>query len=139
MSEDDRKKPERKPAMELAQYRLEKAHDSLEDARTLFARGSYRGSNNRSYYAIFDALRALLALEEVDYRKHSGVISHFQQHYIKTGLLDVELSRIVTSASLIRSASDYEDFFVASKQEAQEQIDGAARLIAAVEDFLSSK
>jgi len=122
---------------ELAQYRLDKAQSELDDARALFARDSYRGSNNRAYYAIFDGLRALLALEGVDYRKHSGVISHFQARYIKTGALGSELSRIVTSASFIRNASDYEDFFVASKQEAQAQLEGAARLLDAVRDYVS--
>ncbi|MCL2881697.1 MAG: HEPN domain-containing protein [Coriobacteriia bacterium] len=123
-------------SLELARYRIEKARSALEDARTLFAQTSYRGSNNRAYYAVFDGLRALLALEGVDYRKHSGVISHFQMHYVKTGVFSSELSRIVTSASLVRNASDYEDFFVASRQEAQAQIEGAAQLLDAIGAFI---
>jgi len=126
-----------KLASELASYRLEKARGELEDARALFALASYRGCNNRAYYAVFDGLRSLLALEGVDYRKHSGVISHFQMNYVKTGLFSSELSRIVTSASLIRNASDYEDFFIASKQEAQAQIEGAAQLLEAINAFIS--
>ena len=69
----------------LAIYRMERAKELIDDAKQLYKSGSYKSSNNRAYYAIFHTMRAVLALEEVDFKKHSGVIQYFQREYIKTG------------------------------------------------------
>jgi uncharacterized protein (UPF0332 family) len=39
----------------------------------------------RSYYAMFTAARALLATKHLDSSKHTGVVSLFNQHFVKTG------------------------------------------------------
>ena len=59
------------------QYRLDMAKERLEAAKLLLDNGSYKDSIGRSYYAIFTAVRALLALDGVDFSKHAGVISYF--------------------------------------------------------------
>lgn len=118
-------------------YRLDRAKEMIQDARQLSAAGSFKSGNNRAYYAIFHAMRAILALEEVDFKKHSGVIQFFQREYIKTGIFDKSYSKIIVSASEIRNASDYDDFYLASKEETEEQIDGAEKFCRAVEEHLS--
>ena len=80
-------------------YRLDRAKEMIQDARQLSAAGSFKSGNNRAYYAIFHAMRAVLALEEVDFKKHSGVIQFFQREYIKTGIFDKSYSKIIVSAS----------------------------------------
>ncbi len=74
----------------LMKYRLDTAKEKLESAKILLDAGKYRDSIGRSYYAIFTAVRAVLAYDKVDFSKHSGVISYFQKEYIKTGRLDVK-------------------------------------------------
>ncbi len=96
---------------------MERAKELIDDAKQLYKSGSYKSSNNRAYYAIFHAMRAVLALEEVDFKKHSGVIQYFQREYIKTGIFEKAYSHIIISASEIRNASDYDDFLLASKEE----------------------
>jgi len=44
----------------------------------------YASANNRAYYSIFHAMRAVLALEQKDFKKHSAVIAQFTQSYLKT-------------------------------------------------------
>lgn len=70
---------------DLVRYRLESAQERLESAKILLDAGKYKDSIGRSYYAIFTAVRAVLAKEKVDFSKHAGVISYFQKNYIKTG------------------------------------------------------
>lgn len=120
----------------LALYRLERAKELIDDSRKLFESGSYKSSNNRAYYAIFYAMRAVLALDEVDFKKHSGVIQYFQRNYIKTGILNKSYSDIIMDSSEIRNSSDYDDFYLASREEAIEQIEGAEKFYCAVEAFL---
>ena len=121
----------------LALYRLDRAKELIADARNLYNTGSYKSSNNRAYYSIFHAMRAVLALDEVDFKKHSGVIQYFQREYIKTGIFEKSCSSIIMSASEIRNASDYDDFYIASKEETMEQIENTKSVISAVKDYLS--
>lgn len=69
---------------ELMQYRLDMVKERLYSSKILFDAGSYKDSIGRSYYVMFTAVRALLAMEGQDFSKHSGVIAYFQKEYIKT-------------------------------------------------------
>ena len=73
---------------ELSKYRFEKAQSDFETAKSLYELKQYRASINRSYYAIFHALRAVVALDGFDSSKHSGIIAFFNLHYVKEGIFD---------------------------------------------------
>ena len=47
----------------------------------------YRSAANRAYYAIFHAMRAVLALDGVDMKHHSGIISEFRKGISKPACL----------------------------------------------------
>ena len=72
-------------AAALSKYRIEQAEQCLNSARLLAQAGDFRGAANRSYYAIFHAMRSVLALERKDFAKHSGVSAYFRKEYIKSG------------------------------------------------------
>ena len=60
-------------------------------------------------------MRAVLALDGVDMKHHSGIISEFRKRYIKTGVMDASLSGLISELSDVREGSDYNDFFIVSK------------------------
>lgn len=122
---------------DLSRYRMEKAKEDLRAAEELYKIELYKQSMNRSYYGISHSVRALLALDEVDFKKHAGVIGYFQQHYVKSGIFTKEYSTMLTNASMKRNQSDYNDFFTATQAETQEQIENAKCFIGAVEDYLT--
>ena len=122
----------------LAQYRIEKAETCYTAAKNLAEDGLYEDSANRSYYAIFHAVRAVLALDSVDFKKHSAVISYFQQHFVKTGLFDRMYSDIVRDAFSIRQDCDYEDFFVISNEETIEQVKNSRFMIDAAKRYIET-
>ena len=124
-------------AIELSEYRYKQAQQCIRSAKVLVEAGDYKGAANRSYYAIFHAMRSVLALENKDFSKHSGVSAYFRKGYIKTGLFDVELSDIISSAFDVRSNSDYDDFYVVSKDEVEEQIANAIKFCDAIRGFLN--
>jgi uncharacterized protein (UPF0332 family) len=70
---------------ELSKLRLDSARTLLESARMLIVAGDCKSAANRSYYAIFAAMRACLATLGIDHKRHSGVISEFRLNFIKTG------------------------------------------------------
>lgn len=128
--------PESKEAKELSKYRYEKAVEDLETARENFNSNKLRAANNRAYYAIFHALRSVLALDSFDSKKHSGIISEFRKRYIKTGIFELEISRMIDNASVVRNASDYDDMYVVSRSETEKQIDNADYIVKKVEKYL---
>ena len=106
---------------DLAKYRLEMSDEHIRSAKALLDIGNFKDSIGRSYFAMFSAVRALLALDAVDFSKHSGVISYFQKEYVKTGKIDVKYSKTLSQAFQIRNNADYQDFFIVSKNDAEVQ------------------
>lgn len=122
--------------IELAKWRMQKAKDSLRDSQNDINEDAYESSANRSYYAVFHAIRALLAMDEADFKKHSAVINYFRENYIKTSIFDKEYSDIVGRAFYVRCNADYLDFFVISKNEVQQQLTNAEKLVAIIDKYL---
>ena len=125
--------------IELSKYRFGVAQEDLDASRVLLHDRKYKPSINRSYYAIFHALRAVTALDGFDSRKHSGVIAYFNKTYVKEGIFDKKASKIIDKAFRIREKADYQDFFVASEKDAESQILDAEELIEMVRKYLDSK
>lgn len=124
---------------ELSKYRYECAEEALQDAEIMFDNGRYKNALNRAYYAVFYALRAVNALDGFDSSKHSGVIAHFNQIYVKTGVFEKEISKIIKLASEKREQADYLDFFIASKEDAEQQIQRAEILLKTIKEYLITK
>lgn len=96
------------------------------------------GSINRSYYAIFTTTRALLAENEIDFKKHSAVISYFRQNYIKTGIFEVTLSKYIGDAFKFRNDCDYEDFVIVSREDAETQYQHAVEFYETIKNYLEN-
>ena len=123
----------------LSNVRYDHALECLNAAKSLLKDGNYKSSANRSYYAIFHAMRAVLAFDEIDMKHHSGIISEFRKLYIKTGVFDTQLSQIISVLFDIRTDSDYDDFFVISKAEVSEQIQNAEYFLQQIKIYLDKQ
>lgn len=122
---------------ELSNYRIGRAQEELKGSKLLFANNLYKQAVNRSYYAIFHATRAVLALDKYDSKKHSGIISHFNHHYIAKNKIEKEYSKILMSAYKIRNHSDYDDFYIIDKEEAGNQLIHAEKFVNRIMEYLS--
>jgi uncharacterized protein (UPF0332 family) len=120
---------------DLALYRLESSKSDIRVAKKLLADNEYKSANNRAYYAIFHAINAIHALDGVAYRRHKDVIGNFNKKYIKTEIFPKDMGKRIAEAEEIRHASDYDDFYIASKDETEEQIALADELIELVEKY----
>ena len=79
----------------LSFVRLQNAKECLADAKNLLENNSFKGAANRSYYAVYHAIRAVLAMDGIDMKHHSGTINEFRRLYIKTGILNPSLSKTI--------------------------------------------
>lgn len=124
---------------DVAKYRLQVAKEDLQSAKVLLEAESYRGANNRAYYAIFHAVSAVLALEGVAFKRHKDTLSYFNKNYVATEIFPREWGRKIIKSEEIRHASDYDTFYIASKEETVQQIETAEKLIQLVADYYKSK
>ncbi len=56
---------------DLSEYRMNDALSTLKTSKLLYENSSYKDSINRCYYAVFYAIKAILALECVDFKRHN--------------------------------------------------------------------
>lgn len=99
---------------DLVLYRIETAKTDLQSAEVLFEIPEYRGANNRAY---------------------KDAIANFNKDYIKTEIFPRSLGRRIAEAEEIRHASDYDDFYIATKAETGEQIETAREVIKVIEKY----
>ena len=122
--------------LDLCRYRIDKAKDDLSVSKLNLKKKKFSQSINRSYYSMFHAVRALLALKKFDSKKHSGIISYFTQHFIKTGKIEPEYSKMLTDAFKIRNQCDYDDFYIATHEDAKRQFENANKFIKRIEEYI---
>lgn len=120
---------------DLVRYRIETAKSDLKSAGILLKEGEYRGANNRAYYAIYHAISAVHALDGKSYKRHKDTLASFNKDYVKTEIFPRDFGRKIAQAEEIRHASDYDDFYIATKEKAEEQIMTAKELIEQIEAY----
>ena len=125
--------------VDLSRYRFQKAEEMLASAKRDMEARDYASANNRAYYAIFHAMRAVLALDGEDFRKHSAVIAWFTLNYLKPEILPREYSKLISNTSLIRNRSDYEDFYICSVADTNALFSGAVTSCGDVGEYLEQR
>ena len=100
---------------DLCAYRMAAAQETLQVAKECLNGNHYKDAINRSYYAAFYAVKAVLALEEKDFKRHKDVIAYFNQNYVATDIFPRELGRKLARLQQKREKSDYDDFYIASR------------------------
>jgi len=123
-------------SVDLIRYRLENSKEKLNSARILLENNQLKDSLSRSYYAMFTAARALLATKRLDSSKHAGMISLFNQHFVKTGIVSKKLGRMLLKGKDLRQDGDYKDFVEVSTEEAKKQYKDAQKFIKQIEEVL---
>jgi uncharacterized protein (UPF0332 family) len=123
----------------LVRYRLEQADESLLAASILIEKNLFRPSVNRSYYAMYYAVLALLAIEKKETSKHSGVISLFDKEFVKKGTFPKELSRWLHAAFDLRQRSDYGADQTVSGSDAQILLENAKFFVSRVSKLLKDQ
>jgi len=95
---------------ELVSYRLQRARETLADARILADAGRWNPCVNRLYYACFYAVSALLIQDGLSSAKHTGLRSLFNRHFVKTNKVPKDKARVFNDLFERRQEGDYADF-----------------------------
>ena len=134
------KQPEEKGTQrELVLYRIETSKSDIKAAEILLSAREFLGANNRAYYGIYHAISAIHALDGNAYKRHKDALANFNKNYVKTEIFPRKLGKRIVEAEEIRHASDYDDFYLATKEEAEEQIQTAKELVKLVEEYVRQR
>ena len=115
---------------DLIFYRIETAQSDIKAAEILLNAKEFRGANNRAYYGIYHGNA---------YKRHKDALANFNKNYIKTEIFPRKLGRKIVEAEEIRHASDYDDFYIATREEAEEQIETGKQLLELIEEYIKRK
>jgi uncharacterized protein (UPF0332 family) len=124
---------------DLVLHRLEIAKEDLKSAKILFEAEQYKAANNRAYYSIYHAVNAVHAMTGKAYKRHKDAIGNFNKDFVKTEIFPRDIGRKIGEAEEIRHASDYDDFYIASKEESGIQISTAEEFIEMVERYICER
>ncbi len=124
--------------LSLAKVRLERAEELLQESKLLLEQNAYKSANNRAFYAIEKGLKGLLASEEVEVTTHNGALKQFNYYFIHNGdstFTSADYQKI-SYADQVRNASDYDDFYLANKEETKELVIYAEQFVEKVKAYL---
>ncbi len=127
-----------KISKDLAYHRLEQAKENLEESKILYNANKFKGANNRAYYSIFHSIKAILATEPIDFKRHKDVLGYFNKNYVNTNKFPKKIGHKISQASNIREDSDYDDEFIVNSEDTLIQIETAKELIELVEKYLQN-
>lgn len=115
--------------MDEKQILMERAHEKLKVATSLFVTGFYSDAVSRAYYAMFYAARALLSEKNIYPKTHRGVISQFGLKFVKEGEFEKEIFDLFARAQEDREEADYGLLSEIEEEEAKKIIEGADKFL----------
>ena len=123
----------------FSEQRILHANECLSDAFDNFRLGNIKTAANRGYYAVFHAMRAVLAYDDLELKHHSGVVSEFRRRYLKTEIFPKSYSEIIEALWNARHSSDYDDFFTLSSERTAEMLNDASEFVHGIEEYLQTR
>lgn len=94
----------------LIAYRVQRAYETLKEAKVMIRESFYNAAINRMYYACYYATVALLLKHNVQTHTHNGVKTMLGLHFITTGILPLKIGKTFTTLFEKRHSGDYDDF-----------------------------
>ena len=104
---------------------LEKALDAIETAKHDLNGGFTLATTNRTYYAIFYCITALLTVKKIYPKTHQGMRAKFNDIFIRESIFPLITTRYVQVAFDLRQQADYDLDAIITKEEAQSLIQNA--------------
>jgi len=121
---------------ELVKVRLEKAEEDIATAEELLLLKRFRAAVNRAYYALFGVTSAVLLTKKLERSKHSGVEAAFNQHFVKTKIIEIEYGKIFDHVRRKREESDYTAKYTLDAETARKVVDDSKRFMSRIKKYL---
>jgi uncharacterized protein (UPF0332 family) len=127
------------PKDDYIKYRLQKANETISEAKVQLENKFWNTAVNRMYYACFYAVGALLVKNGVETSSHSGSRLKFGQLFVHTGLISRDLAKHYSELFEKRQKGDYDDFFDLDSETAFRLYQPSVDFIKEVEKLIEKK
>ena len=115
---------------------IEKADVFLTQADEMCGLRHWDLAMNRYYYACFHAVQALFIHNGLASKTHSGMLSQFGLHFIKTGIIEDRLGGFLTRMEQLREKGDYNCLFSISEEELKTIVAPAQELVKVISELI---
>ena len=117
----------------LVEQQRRKAHRFLSQAHEMVELKHWDMAANRFYYACFHIVQGLFIAEGLSAHKHSGMVSLFSLHYVKTGRIALTNGSFLARMMELRHKADYNCSYDVSQNEVEQMIPLAENFVREVE------
>ncbi|MCD7778646.1 MAG: HEPN domain-containing protein [Clostridiales bacterium] len=125
---------------DISIYRYNSCGETLHSAEIMHSKGRYVASLDRSFFSLFNGVRAIIAFDGIKSIDHSEVTDYFIQNYVKENeIFADETAKWLAEAVESKEKEDWLDFYYPSEEESMTQIKRAKAFKAEVQKYLISK
>jgi uncharacterized protein (UPF0332 family) len=119
-------------------YRMQRAYETIEEAKMMLDAAHVNAYVNRLYYACFYAVSALLLTRNVSPSKHGYLRSLMHNEFVKTGLISKEMGRHFDLLFASRQEGDYADLVVFKADQVAPWLVPTQEFVSAIETLISN-
>ncbi|MGD2087882.1 MAG: HEPN domain-containing protein [Candidatus Aminicenantes bacterium] len=120
----------------LIKYRIEQAHEAIEEAELSINHNKLKMAVNRIYYGMFYILSALALKYRFKTSKHQGLIGWFNKNFLKDKKIDRKYGIILRDAFNNRSEGDYGAFIKFLKTDVIKSFEDMKDFIFTIEKYI---
>jgi len=123
---------------ELAEYRFNRANETIEEAILLAEKKHWNATVNRLYYACFYAVSAYFVLHDLKSNTHKGAKVQFNKELIRTEKLREEHGELYNKLFGFRHDADYEDFVIFTEEEVAPLLPQSQAFVQAISELIKN-
>lgn len=116
----------------------DRCNEALKETQVLLTQKLYGGSISRAYYAMFHATCAMLLTRNLEFSKHSAVISAFGHEFVRPGLIENKYHKMLIEVFEARQIAEYDIFKQIDKKFANRIADNATEFVKRIQQYLST-
>lgn len=124
---------------QLIVHEMQRGDQALAAAEALDQAQLPYDAASRAYYAAFHYARALCLAAGQEARSHGGVAHLLSQHFVRTGALPADTSRLYAGLQRFRESADYDATFVLDARGAARALSAARTLIERARGWLQAQ
>lgn len=117
---------------------MEKAYRFMEQAEMVRGLQQWDLAANRYYYACFHAVQALFIYNGLASKTHTGMLSQFGLHFIKTGIIEDRLGAFLTRMEQLREKGDYNCLYSINEEELITIVEPAHELVKVISKLIQN-
>lgn len=124
---------------DLANYRIARSKESLEEAKILGETNHWNTVANRLYYSCFYIASAYLVKNDIEASTHNGIKSKFNDELIRKGEIEKKYGQLYNKLFNLRQDADYRDYKDVSEEKIKPIIQEVEGLIKQIENLIRGR